>query len=118
MNDYGDATVRCTATGVRLRGYYPPWVTKNIPYASIRSVRRVQTAALRGRARVWGTANPGLWANFDASRPKKEIALILDLGKKVKPFITPDDPDADEAVIRERANLGPATEAPSRGPII
>jgi hypothetical protein len=42
----------------------------------------------------------------------------LDLGKKVKPFITPDDPDADEAVIRERANLGPATEAPSRGPII
>ena len=118
MNDYGDATVRCTATGVRLRGYYPPWVTKNIPYASIRSVRRVQIAALRGRARIWGSANPGLWANFDASRPRKKIALILDLGKRVNPFITPDDPDAVESVIRERANLGPATEAPSRGPII
>jgi hypothetical protein len=42
----------------------------------------------------------------------------LDLGKRVNPFITPDDPDAVESVIRERANLGPATEAPSRGPII
>ncbi len=118
MNDHGDATVRCTATSVSLRGYYPPWVTKNISYASIRSVRRVQTAALRGRARIWGSANPGLWANFDASRPKKKIALILDLGKRVKPFITPDDPDAVESVIRERANLGPAAEAPRRGPII
>jgi hypothetical protein len=112
VNNYGDATVRCTVTGVRLRGYYPPWVPKNIPYTSIRSVRRVQIAALRGRARIWGSANPGLWANFDAARPRKKIALILN------PFITPDDPDAVESVIRERAKLGPATEAPSRGPII
>jgi hypothetical protein len=118
MNDYSDASVKCTAAGVSLRGYYPPWGTKNIPYALIRSVRRVETAALRGRARIWGTANPGLWANFDLSRPKKKIALILDLGKRVKPFITPDDPDTVEAVIRERANLGPATADPTRGPII
>ena len=118
MDDFRDATVRCAATGVSLRGYYPPWVTKNIAYASIRSLRRVETAALRGRARIWGTANPGLWANFDASRPKKKFALILDLGKRVNPFITPDDPDAVESVIRERAKLGPATEVPSRGPII
>jgi hypothetical protein len=117
VSDYHDATVHCTDSGVELRGYYIPWGTKSIPYGSIRAVRRVETSAMRGRARIWGTANPGLWANLDPSRPKKKIALILDLGKTVKPFITPDDPDLVESIIRERAHLGPWSDA-TRGPII
>lgn len=117
MSDYHDATVQCTDSAVELRGYYVPWGTKRVPYDSIRDVQRVETSALRGRARIWGTANPGLWANFDPSRPKKKIALILDLGRKVKPFITPDDPDVVESIIRERAHLGPASDT-TRGPII
>jgi hypothetical protein len=118
VSDYDDGRVRCGADAVVLRGYYLPWGSKRIPYGSIRDVRRVQTGALRGRARIWGTANPGLWANFDPQRPKKKIALILDLGKKVKPFLTPEDPDAVETLIRERTGLGPATGTPSPGPLI
>jgi hypothetical protein len=118
MGDYVDARVECTAEGVRLRGYYFPWGTKRIAYGSIRAVRRVEMGALTGRARVWGTANPRYWTNFDPTRPTKTIALILDLGRHVKPFITPDDPGAVEALIRERANLGPGTDASSRSPLI
>ena len=118
MTDYDDGRVRCSADSVQLRGYYFPWGSKRIPYSSIRDVRQVQTGALRGRARIWGTANPGLWANFAPQRPKKKIALVLDLGKKVKPFITPEDPAAVEALIRERAGLGPSTNTPSPGPLI
>jgi hypothetical protein len=117
MSDYHDNTVTCSDDAVELRGYYIPWGTKKIPYSSIRDVQRVETAALRGRARIWGTANPGLWANLDTSRPKKKVALILDLGKSVKPFITPDDPDVVESLIRERAHLGPGGET-KRAPII
>ncbi len=118
MDDYGDQRVLCTADAVVLRGYYVPWGSKTIAYSSIRGVRRVELGALRGRARIWGTANPGLWANFDPARPKKKFALILDLGKKVKPFITPDDVDAVEAVIRDRAHLGPDSGTSTRGPLI
>jgi hypothetical protein len=118
VQEYSDARVQCTSSGVRIAGYYFPWGAKTIAYDSVRDVRRVALGALRGRARIWGTANPGLWANFDPGRPKKTIGLILDLGKKVKPFITPDDPEAVEAIIRERAGLGPASETTSRGPII
>jgi hypothetical protein len=118
MTDYDDGRVRCGADSVELRGYYVPWGTKKISYASIRDVLRVQTGALRGRARIWGTANPGLWANFDPQRPQKKVALILDLGKTVKPFITPQDPDAVETIIRERAGLGPSTNTPTPGPLI
>jgi hypothetical protein len=31
---------------------------------------------------------------------------VVDLERRVSPIVTPDDPDAFEAVLRERANLG------------
>ena len=118
MGDYDDARVQCTDTTVNLRAYYFPWGTKRIAYSSIRGMTRVEMGPLRGRARIWGTANPGLWANFDPGRPKKKFALVLDLGKRVKPFVTPDDLDAVETLIRERAHLGPTDGPPALGPII
>jgi len=61
-----------------------------------------------GRGRIWGTANPGYWANLDTKRTSKKEGLVLDLGKRVRPFITPDDLERVETLIRERAGLGPA----------
>ena len=71
-----------------------------------------------GRARIWGTANPRYWANLDPQRPTKKAGLILDLGRLVRPFITPDDPGDVEAIIRARAKLGPAPDDAGRAPII
>jgi hypothetical protein len=118
VDDYVDPRVQCVASGVCIRGYYFPWGTKRIPYSSIKGVHSVDIAAFTGRARIWGTANPGYWANFDPKRPKKKVALILDLGKRVKPFITPGDPEAAESVIRERCQFGRDTEPRSEGPFI
>lgn len=89
---YRDRWIRCTPDAIRIRGYYFPWGTKRIPYGSIRSVRRVEIAAFTGKGRVWGTANPRYWASLDPRRPQKTEALILDLGRPVKPFITPMTP--------------------------
>jgi hypothetical protein len=50
----------------------------------------------------------GYWANLDTARPSKKEGLVLDLGKSVKPFITPDDVDHVESILRDRAGLGPA----------
>jgi hypothetical protein len=118
--DYADRWISCTPTGVDVRGYYFPWGTKHIPYTAVRDVQRVELSTLRGRARLWGTANPGYWASLDPQRPKKSTALIFDLGARVKPFLTPDDPDAVEAIVRERSGLGPAApgEAGGTGPLI
>jgi len=118
VDDYVDPRVQCDASAVHIRGYYFPWGTKRIPYGAIKGVRSVDITTLTGRARIWGTANPGYWANFDPQRPRKKVALIVDLGKAVKPFLTPDDPDAAEKVIRERSQLGPGTEPRRSGPLI
>ncbi len=116
---YADRRIRCTPAGIEVRWYYVPWGTKRIPYDAVRGLDRVDLSAARGRGRIWGTANPGYWANLDPQRPHKSTALILDLGRRVKPFLTPDDPDAFEAVVRDRAGLGPAaTSGGARGPLI
>ncbi len=116
---YADRWIRCTDSGIAVRGYYFPWGTKHIPYTAIRGIEPVDLSAARGRARIWGTANPGYWASLDPGRPHKKTALVLDLGRRVRPFLTPDAPDTFEAVVREHSGLGPAPGgAAVRGPLI
>lgn len=102
---YRDRWIECTEDAIRVRFYYFPFGTKTIPYSRIRAVRRVTAGLLRGRGRIWGTGNPGYWASLDPGRPRKEIALILDLGRRIKPFLTPDDPDALVAEILAHAPI-------------
>jgi len=98
--EYQDKWITCTADAIEIRGYYFPWGTKHIPYDSIRSVERVSLGAFTGRGRIWGTAHPGRWANFDPRRPSKTVGFDLNLGGSVEPLVTPDDPETFERALR------------------
>jgi hypothetical protein len=115
---YQDRWITCDDDRIRIRGYYFPWGTKRIPYSRIRAVRRVELGAARGRARVWGTANPRYWASLDPRRPRKQTALILDIGARVKPFITPDDPDAFIQNLSAHTAMRDLPDQGRRGPLI
>jgi hypothetical protein len=101
-----EPSIICEDDRLVLRHYYP-WGKKTILYTSIVGVKKVKLTATRGRLRVWGSANFTLWANLDGRRRKKSTGLILDVGTRVNPFITPDDLDRVDAIIREKAGLGP-----------
>jgi hypothetical protein len=107
VDNYKEKGFICGDNALEIRHYYL-WGSKKVPYSSIVSVQRVSLAALKGKARIWGTANMGYWANLDTKRPSKREGLVLDLSKSVKPFITPDDCDRVETLLRERSHLGPA----------
>lgn len=96
---YRDPWITCTDDALRIRGYYFPWGTKTIPYTSIRSVERVPLSAAGGQFRIWGTASVTRWASLDPQRMRKKEALVLDVGRRVQPFITPRDAAEVEAVI-------------------
>ena len=117
-DEYEDTRIRCTAEAIEVRGYYFPWGTKHIPYGSIRSITRVNLGALTGRGRVWGTANPGRWANFDPRRAGKQVGFDLQLGGPVKPLITPDDPDAFETAVRGHVDPGVFATGGKRSSIV
>jgi hypothetical protein len=99
---YDDGRIICDEEGLVIRRYYP-WGAKRIPYASIKGVEQL---ALTGRNkvrrwRIWGSGDFVHWWNLDPSRTHKETALVLDIGHRVRPTITPDDPQAVERHLKE-----------------
>lgn len=102
---YKDRWIECTDEELRIRYYYFPFGTKKIPYGKIRAVHRFDMTLLRGKGRIWGTGSFRYWASLDPARPSKSVGITLDLGKFVRPFVTPDDPDAFLAVVKEHTNL-------------
>jgi hypothetical protein len=117
-DNYNDGKIECTPTQLRIHGYYFPYGTKDIPYGEIKGVQLFKLSALRGKARIWGTGNFKYWANLDVGRPKKELGLVVDIGKSIKPFITPDDANAVATLLRERAGLPPNDGAVGDAPFI
>lgn len=96
---YCDSSIEVADDALRLRGYYLPWGTKRIAYEKIRKVERVPIGLLTGRARIWGTANPRYWANLDLRRATRRTAFLIDVGRRVRPFVTPTDPDAFQTAL-------------------
>jgi hypothetical protein len=103
---YRDRWITCTQEAIRIRAYYFPWGTKTVPYTSIRSVSRRPLGVLTGRARIWGSGNPTVWLSLDPGRPGRTEGLLLDLGRRVRPLITPEDPAAVETLVRARLTPG------------
>ncbi|HXW32916.1 MAG TPA: PH domain-containing protein [Acidimicrobiales bacterium] len=93
---YDDGRITLDDQGLVIRWYYL-WGSKKIPYRSIRSVRSFTMSGLGGKWRIWGSGDFVHWWNLDSGRPKKDTAIEIDLGRRILPTISPDDP---QTVIR------------------
>jgi hypothetical protein len=107
---YDDGLIACRADVFVIRRYGLLLGPKTIPYTEIRKIQEFKLNALR-RWRLWGTGDPRRWWNLDWGRRHKQIAFLIDLGKRVTPVITPDDP---EALIRALRLHGVAVAADHR----
>jgi hypothetical protein len=85
--------------------WYYPWGSKRIPYASIKAVNELPLTGINRvrKWRIWGSGDFIHWWNFDRSRPRKDVALVIDTGHRVHPTITPDDPESVERILNTRA---------------
>ena len=116
---YADGTIVCGPDLLEIHSYYFPFGTKRVPYSQIQGLQRIEvTGVMSGRWRFWGTGNPRHWANLDRKRPKKKVAFVVDLGRRVSPIVTPDLPDAFESTLRRRANLEAGNAREMKGPFI
>jgi hypothetical protein len=103
-NTYEDDQVACTETELVIKRYYFPSSPKRVPYSEIRAITRWELTGVSAvrRWRIWGSGDFVHWWNLDPRRPRKSVALVLDVGRRVQPVITPDDPDAVEELPRSR----------------
>ena len=97
--DYDDGLIACPDDELVIRRYDLFLRPKRIPYAEIRGVRRLELGRAR-RWRLWGTADPRLWFNLYPGRRHKRHALVVDVGPRIEPVITPDDVERVAAVLR------------------
>jgi hypothetical protein len=65
-----------------------------------------------------GAANPRCWASRDPRRAANYTGLVLDLGRPVRPLITPADPDGVEACIRAHTGIAASGATPAPAPVI
>lgn len=100
---YEDGQVVCDGHELVIKRYYP-WGPKHVPYASIRGVEELPlTGASKVRRwRIWGSGDFIHWWNLDSRRPSKTLALVIDVGRHIKPTITPDDPQTVERLLKDR----------------
>lgn len=116
---YDDGTIVCGPDRLEIHHYYFPFGAKTVPYTRIQGVQRIEiNGVMSGKWRIWGTGNPRYWANLDTRRPKKKAGFVVDLGGKISPIVTPDEPDTFEAVLRRRTNLEGGNAREMKGPFI
>jgi hypothetical protein len=104
---YDDGRIRLDDESVVIRRYYP-WGEKRIPYGNLKGVTDLPLSGVNAvrRWRIWGTGDFVHWWNLDPQRPRKRRALVLDVGRRVRPTITPDQPDRVESILRSRLGSG------------
>lgn len=100
---YQDAKIRCDSDSLTIRNYYL-WGAKRIRYASIKRVEQLPLTGANAirRWRLWGSGDFLHWWNLDGKRPEKRMALVLDVGRHIRPTITPDNPTAVERILEAR----------------
>jgi hypothetical protein len=103
---YEDRNVTCDDTGLTIHRYYFPFMgDKRVPYAEVRRADDRPMGPLTGQLRIWGMGLAPYWFHLDPDRPNKARCIALDIGRTIRPVITPDDVDAVLAILRERTHL-------------
>jgi hypothetical protein len=100
---YEDAGLWLDADGITIRRYYFPLATpKRIAYTAIQGIKAESMSWSSGKGRFWGASDPRYWFPLDTRRGSKPILLILDVGRRVRPCITPENPDRVIELLRDR----------------
>jgi len=101
--EYDDGLIACSDEGITIRKYDALLRPKRVRYEEIRRVEEFPLSGMHGKWRIWGSGDLSLHHSFnmDWHRPRKQIGLLLDLGQRTQPVITPDEPEQVVAVLRE-----------------
>jgi hypothetical protein len=100
---YEDAGLRLDEDGITIRRYYFPIATpKRIAYTDIQGIKAQPMSWASGKGRFWGASDPRYWFPLDTRRGSKQTLLILNVGRRVRPCITPENPEHVIELLRDR----------------
>ncbi|MFN8671638.1 MAG: hypothetical protein U0457_06075 [Candidatus Sericytochromatia bacterium] len=100
---YEDTQVICYEDKLEIKRYYfPIGTSKIIPYNDIKGYEEIKMNFFNGGGRVWGMNTSPYWFNCDGNRFYKNKRINIDLGAKINPTITPDNPEKFMEIFKEK----------------
>ena len=89
---YSDKHILISKDKIRFKSWVLPWGKKDVMISHIRKVSEREMGLSSGRLRISGTSNFRDWYHFDASRPSKSKAIVIETDYKIyrRLWITPE----------------------------
>ena len=75
---YNDKYIQIFDDKIRFKAWNLPWGKKDVKLSHIRKVSEKNMGLFLGRLRISGSSNFRDWFHFDASRPTKKKAIVLE----------------------------------------
>ena len=105
MTTYDDDAVTLDETGITVKNYYLPGRPRTIRFNDIVHAEIIDLGFGTGRHQLVGIGplRPRLFFHWDRKRSTKSHGISLDLGRRVRLAITPDEPTRVLAYVRNHA---------------
>lgn len=103
---YADAGLALDEDGITIKRYYFPFANaKRIAYSDIQGIKTQQMGWASGKGRLWGATDPRYWFPLDVRRGRKSTLLVIDVGRRVRACITPDDTAAVVKILKAKVKV-------------
>ena len=102
MTTYDDPALALDDNGITIKNYFLPGRPRTIPWEDIVQVELIPLGFATGRHQLVGIGplRPRLFFHWDRARSHKSHGLTLELGRRLRVAITPDEPETVLALIR------------------
>ena len=89
---YNDKHMQIFEDKIRFKSWILPWGKKDVMLLHIRKISEKNIGLSSGQLRISGSSNFRDWFHFDATRPSKKKAIVLETDFKVykRLWITPE----------------------------
>ena len=90
---YDDKHIQIFEDKIRFKSWILPWGKKDVMLSHIRKVSENNLGLFSGRLRIAGSNNFRDWFHFDAARPTKKKAIVLETDFKIykRLWLTPEN---------------------------
>ena len=100
---YNDKYIQIFDDRIHFKSWCLPWGKKDVKLSHIRKVSEKNMGLLSGRLRISGSNNFRDWFHFDATRPTKKKAIVLETNFKIykRLWVTPEKHDKAFSLLKK-----------------
>ena len=100
---YSDKHLQIFDDKIRFKSWAMPWGKKDVMLSHAKNVSERKLNLFSGKLRISGSGNFKDWFHFDASRPKKSTAIVIETDYAIykRLWITPEKHDKALSILKK-----------------